>query len=184
MAGTSPLDLFVLCEELLDAATDALNTIPLADPLLLGAPDRRFVNPGLPAFDCCDQLTVHTDRVADAATLAPALSPGKRHTLGKKNVVSLIITSTRCIPTGVDGPAGTFQLPEPAELSASAEQINADGWALWNHIYNLLAAGDLLSRCSNVVFDGLVSVPPQGGCGGWTLTISAQYDGYTEALGS
>ena len=50
MAGTGPSDLYDTCVLVLDAAVDALDTIPSLAPELLGAPERAFVSPGTPAL--------------------------------------------------------------------------------------------------------------------------------------
>jgi hypothetical protein len=181
--GTNPLDLYALAQELLDACVDALDTIPDSDPLLSGAPTRRFVSPGQPADDCCDQLTVRVSRIGDADTTPGGLGASKRIPIGKQNHVVFIVRSTRCIPTGVD-PKGGYSAPEPEELDASSQQLYADAWALWNHIYNLLRAGELLTLCSKVFFDGLTETPPLGGCGGWDMIIRVALDGYEETFGS
>jgi hypothetical protein len=64
----------------------------------------------------------------------------------------------------------------------SAEQLNADAWALWTHIFNLLHAGLLFETCGEVHWDGLRSFGPQGGCGGWTMQLRVSLDGYEEVL--
>jgi hypothetical protein len=166
-------DLQFLAEEYLAACVEALDTVPTFAPGLGGAPERSFVSPGLPAFDCCDQLTVHVAGVSDSST-SPAIPTGRSATSMKVNVVSLVATSTRCLPVG--------EPPSALDLQASAEQLNADGWALWNHLYNMIRADLLFTLCGEVFWDGLRSINPQGGCGGWTLSLRVQLDGYEEIL--
>jgi hypothetical protein len=175
MAGSGPLDLQALCEEYLAACVEALDTVPTFAPGLGGSPERSFVSPGLPAFDCCDQLTVHSAAVSDSQT-GPAIGIGRTASAMKVPLVSLVASSTRCLPVGNSEP------PAPLELQQSAEQLNADGWALVNHVYNLIRADLLFTLCGEVFWDGLRSINPQGGCGGWTLTLRVQQDGYEEAL--
>lgn len=183
MAGTGPGDLHALAVAILGVAAESLDTIPSFEPHLEGAPDRQLVSPGLPVDDCCPQLAVHVESAQDADTSPSGLPAGKRDIIGKINHVTIIVRATRCVPSGVDS-KGNYSTPSVEELEAAAEQINADGWALWNHIYNLKADGELLSLCSELFFDGLVSIPPQGACGGWTLTLRARLDGYIEPIGS
>lgn len=167
MAGTSPEDLHVLAQGLLDASIEALNTIPTFAPELGGAPERSFVSPGQPAFDCCDQLSVHISAVNEQP-----LGQSNTHKQGaRRNLVTLVVTITRCHDLDV--------IPPPiAVLNATAEQMNADGWALWNHLWNLMRSGDLLTLCDEVFWDGLRALTPSGGCGGWVLILRGAYEGY------
>lgn len=183
MAGIGPEDLQSLAEELLTVCVEALNTIPTYAPGLGGAPARAFVSPGLPVFDwvepaadstgCCDQVAVHVEAITDAPTSPGGLAAGQKK--AKINHVSLIATVTRCVPTSDGG----FP-PAVADLEASAAQINADGWALWNHIFNLVREGLFLTSCTEAFFDGMRSIRPSGGCGGFVLNFRAQLDGYEE----
>jgi len=177
MAGTDPQDLYLLAQEYLAACVEALDTIPTFAPGLGGAPARSFVSPGLPAFDCCDQLTVHVTGVTDSAT-SPSNFTGRSASTMKVNTVGLVATATRCIPVISD----SGNPPPVEEMEAAAEQIDADGWALWNHIYNLIRAEALFTLCGEVFWDGLRSINPQGGCGGFTLALRVELEGYEETL--
>ena len=176
---SGPADLFDLCDELLAASVEALDTIPDSAPELAGSPERSFISPGLPALDCCPQLTVHSSFVQDAATSPGGLSAGRK-VAGKINQVSLVATIARCIPVIDD--SGT--LPALADMQAAAEQINADGWALWNHLYNLWLAGLLFTYCGEVFWEGLRPLTPQGGCAGWTLSLRVSLGGYQSVVSS
>jgi hypothetical protein len=69
--------------------------------------------------------------------------------------------------------------PAPvADVQAAAEQTNADAWALWNYIFNLISAGELFRLCEKIQWNGLRSIVPSGGCGGWLLVLTVQTDGY------
>jgi hypothetical protein len=185
--GTTPEDLQALAEEFLSVCADALDTIPTYAPALGGAPERTFVSPGVPVFDwvqpafdgvgCCDQLAVHVESVSDAPTAPGGLAAGQKK--AKITHVTLIATVTRCVPMSINGMA-----PDPADLEDASAQINADGWALWNHIFNLMLAGEFLTLCTERFFDGMRAIRPSGGCGGWLLTVRAQLDGYEELPGS
>ena len=171
MAGTGPGDLYTFAVELLAASVEALDTIPVFDPGLTGAPDRSFVSPGQPAFDCCPQLTVHVAGVSEF----PAGQTDTHKAGARQNLVTFVVTSVRCLSE-----SNTELPPDPLDLQADAEQLDADGWALWNHLWNLMRSGDLFTLCGPVTWGGLRSLTPSGGCGGWTLTISAEVEGYEE----
>lgn len=176
MAGTGPTDLHDLARAFLEACEEALDTIPDYDATLDGAPERVFVAPGPVALDCCDQLTVHVGTLleGDSAPFQPKASTARI------NHVTLVATAARCVP--VPNSAGN---PPPAlEQEAAAQQINADKWALWNHIYNLINEGLLFDKCCDVIWGGLTALNPNGGCGGSSLLITVCFDGYEELLGS
>lgn len=182
MAG--PGDVHAFAEAFLDACIEALDTIPTFDPLLLGAPERAFVSPGVPVWDCCEQLAVHVPMLGEAGTTPAGLEAGKRANRARINNVTAIATITRCIPTGAEGQSGDYQPPTAAALNVAAEQIHADGWALWNHLFNLKASAQLLTLCDGMFFDGVIAAVPSGGCAGWTVPVRAVIDGYQESLGS
>ena len=164
MAGTDATDLYALAQELLSASIEALDTIPTFDPGLGGAPDRAFVSPGQPAFDCCPQLTVHVQAVNET----PAGQSNTHKTGARHNIVTLVVTAIRCHDLPSDGSP-----PSIETLEATAEQMDADGWALWNHLWNLMRSGDLLTLCDEVFWDGLRALTPSGGCGGWVDRLRA-----------
>jgi hypothetical protein len=170
-----------LADSLLAASVEALDTIPLEDGTLDGAPpERSFVSPHIPALDCCPQLTVHIPDVTEAPVTPGGLAAGRRATSMRMNWIGLQVTIVRCVPV-VDG---NGNLPTIIQLEDASRQIAADGWALWNHIYNLIRAGDLFSYCGEVHWLGLRPIGPEGGCAGWTLSFQVSLDGYTETISS
>lgn len=184
MAGIGPGDLWALADELLDVATEALDTIPANFPSpayldeLEGAPVRRFVSPGAPLPDC-SQLCVHVNNITDrfARTAEPAAP--------KLNVPSLIVTLLRCVHAG-SGEGDKWKPPTPAQQNADSQQLYADGWALWNHIYNLIRHEPrlFLETCSRADFVSMQSIAPEAGLAGWQLAFLVQLNGYDEDLGT
>ena len=175
MAG--PTDLWAAADELLIASAASLDTIPVYDPTLLGAPDRRFVDFGLTALDCCDQLTVLVNQVLSGA-LAPGGLQAGRQTYMRLNHVYFVVTSTRCVPS----PADDGTPPPVADMEASSRQLNADGWALWQHLYSLWTSGNLFTFCDELFWDSMRPIGPSGGCDGWVLQIHVELDGYPEVI--
>lgn len=108
MAG--PGDLHGLCEELLAAAAEALDTIPdLMDTTYAPAPGRQFVSPGLPVIDCCELLATWADPISEGARSRQVLAADMHIS---RPTINLIVT--RCVPTGrIDGK--TYVPPDPDE---------------------------------------------------------------------
>jgi len=180
-------DLDGLAHDVLDACVASLDVIPTEDAALLGAPERSFVAPGVPVWDCCEQLVVWTPGIRPQSTrpASPAGAGARKHVFGQIPMVEIQTIISRCVPTG-DVHGTTFTPPTTAALEAAAEQIHADGWALYNGIFNRLGQGLLSERCSEIAWDGLNAATPAGGCGGWTFTLRFRLDGYgyTDPIGS
>lgn len=176
MAGTGPTDLHELADEFLDACIEALDTIPSYDATLEGAPTRSFVASGPVALDCCDQLAVNVGAVAEGSS-APELPAAS---FARINYVTLAITAARCIPV----PDANGNPPSITAQEEAAKQINADKWALWNHIYNLIRTEQLFGRCCDVIWGQITPLQPNGGCGGSRLSITVCFDGYDEVQGT
>jgi hypothetical protein len=182
MAGIGPQDLHTICEELLAASVEALDTIPSYVSGLDGAPERRYVSPGEPAADCCPQLTVHSILLEEAPTEPSGLPIQRR--AGRHirlNHVVLAITLFRCVPVPRESLSG-FDPPAAEDLQAAAEQLNADAWAIWHHLFNMVDSGTLLTRCGGIIAEGATALTPSGGCAGWAFTYRIKLDGYEEDL--
>lgn len=173
MAGTGPLDLFSVTEDLLQASIEALDMIPSFDPALGGAPDRTFIANGQPAFDC-DMLAVSSNPIRQAPNPPLEQGAGTRHQqFFWKNLAGWTVWIIRCGPTAEI-------IPTEAEMTAISEQTYADAWALWNYLSNRAAdrSDPLFSICGGVYFDTIAPITPQGGMYGWQLTIRAEVEGF------
>lgn len=184
-SGTGPGDLFELANDLLQVCVDALDSIPLTvSPAYMaeldGAPEYAFVSDAAPIADCCDDgmLAVHVNSIGDQ--FARAGQPQAP----KANVPNLIVTVLRCLPLG-EADGDSYTPPTVEELTASSHQVLADGWALWNHIYNMIRAELFLTRCQRAEFVSMQSIRPgDGQCGGWQLSFKAELGGYESELGT
>lgn len=180
MAG--PGDLFATAEELLIAAAEALDTIPdLLGTTFAGAPARQLVYYGPVVHDCCEQLAVWVNPVGEGARSPGTLAPGMQ-------VIrpTFRVHATRCVPTG-QIVSKRYVPPDPPVINAASEQVLADGWALWNHCFNLLNAEPealLFSKCSDLVNWSMQALTPLGGCAGWEMQFTVALDGYPETLGT
>lgn len=168
----STLDsLYGLAVDLLTAATDAL------DATTAGAPDRRFVSYGLPALDCCGELSVWVQSIQQGSTapLLPPLEPGHRVFHGSRNLPALHLIASRC----VTGPDTSGNPPSPTVIQAEARTVITDGWALWNGIQKRIRAKNLFpgGGCSEYFIDGLIALDPSGGCAGWQMVVRFGLDG-------
>lgn len=172
--------LYDFAVELLDACADALGTTAA------GAPDRRFVSPGLPVIDCCPLLAVHVGSILEGQTApsSPPMVTGHRPSFMRQPLVQMVITIVRCVPVGSGDNANSYSPPSVAQLDAAAEVLAIDAWVIVNYLNWRQRAGDLfLGGCQAVFIDPAVSLDPQGGCGGWQIPVRAAIDGY-DAYGS
>lgn len=180
--GVGPDDLHQIALDLLDACIGSLDEIPTLLPGegLSGAPERAFISPGEPVWDCCEMLVVHSPLITRELTspISPSPVSGTQHRTGAwMNIVGLTVTIGRCLPEG-ELKGTQYVPPTTDEMQAAARQINADGWALYNGISNRLYQGLLSEKCSGWKWGGVNSATPMGGCGGWTINFQAQLDGY------
>ncbi len=177
-------DLHSFAEELRIASIEALDTLPLISSGLAGAPARTYVSPGRPAFDnCCGddeggQLTVNYALITPKQT-ANIVAGTAGRICARLDLVQFNVTIIRCMPTA-SGPYG--EAPTAISLDDAAAQTDADAWALWNHLWNMVCAGALLSMCQEVFFDGLRALDPSGGCAGSVLALRVQLNGYEESI--
>lgn len=157
-------DTYELCSDFLAAAELALS---LTDA---GTPERAYVSPGAPAFDCCPQLTVHGFQLSEDATTPQGgpLGYAKRVVTTGALLYAVVVTVIRCIPT-IGGDAQNPVLPDPNALEAAGQAVNQDVWALWNHLSKEIRDGRLSERCKGAYRDGATAIAPQGGCAGWAL---------------
>jgi hypothetical protein len=190
MSSPGPLDTHTLALGVLDAIADALDSLPIFDATLDGAPDRQFVSPGVSVDDfvgrdCCAQVSVWVSPITEADTTPGGQDAGRRSSrFAWINQVAINGRVTRCIPTEDPNASGFYTPPTADVLTEASRQHDADGWALWNHLHNAVHAADLLSLCDEMFFDGVVPLIPSGGCAGWQISLRASLGGYEEELGS
>jgi len=160
--------LFESAGELLLVAEDALAETTG------GVPDRSFVAPAEPALDCCPQLTVHVPALSEATTgVGPGgVADGHRTMRGSIILATYVVLIVRCAPAW-----NGQEPPTPVLIEEVAQQVQEDGWALWNRLRAAIRCGEIFGECAEVYFDGGSAFPEQGGCVGWTFTIRASLPG-------
>lgn len=165
------LDLFDAADELLSAAAAGLATTTS------GTPGSRYVSAGPPVYDCCDLLTVHVQELPEVSMR----EAGRQEMPQMRPAVptpTLVITALRCYPI-VEGGI-TIGVPNAAALNAAARTIYEDGWLLLNYLRARARTNGLFpSRpCRSLAIGPLRPTPTQGGCGGWTIQVTVELDGY------
>lgn len=151
--------LYGLAYDLLSAATTLLG----AD-----APAVRYIAMPLPALDCPEQLTVHSDSllkefVADGD--GPLLN-FKSVMAASQNSYGLILSCTRCVTV----PEKAGETPT-AQWSAEAQRTLTDLCVLFYGVQDMIRAGTLWSDYADAVSVGPATpIFDQGGTGGWALT--------------
>jgi hypothetical protein len=160
--------LFDLAVDLLAAADEALATTEE------GAPAMTYISPGVPTYDyTCDTLAVYVPSLTEESTspLNPPPSSGWRHRRGRINLAGLTVVSARC---GV-----VTTTPTALQITAAAKKNYEDGWAIWNVVTQKIKDGTLFGGgCSDVHFDGGLSLTPQAGLVLWQMTLRVEIGGY------
>lgn len=171
-----PGDLQALAEEYLEACVVALSDTPG------GAPSFAFVSPGPPSWDCCPMLTVHVGGPVEGDTLPlqPQLGPSHRVARGiEVHLVLLTATILRCDPTISEEGI----LPDPAAMTETAAQTNADVWAIWQYVRRAKYLNVLWGpKEREFRFEPAIPQKQQGGCCGWEIPVVVQLNGYNTPL--
>lgn len=144
-----------------------------------GTPERSYVSPTEPAFDCCPFLTVYVSALGEAPTSEVGIG-GRRSTTGSVILATYQVIAVRCAPE----PGTGTGLPSLQSIESAAQAVMEDGWALWNRMRAAVRCGEMFSECSEVYLDGGVPIPEQGGCVGWQFTIRAAIPGIPTDCGS
>lgn len=172
IVGSGPDDLFNALVEFFNVCCTALSTTPA------GCPECSFVAEGPPPFDVLPSLMVWVGGPAlgDTFALQPALAPGHRvAVMGEVNLISMTAAIIRCAASMDE----EGDLPSAAEHTAVTRQINADLWAIWNHVRAAKRAGTLFApKEREFFFDPGVAVNQNNGACGWQVTIRTQLPGY------
>lgn len=173
MAGAS--DLYDAAEALLTAAATAVEASGQS------APEGRYVSAGPPVFDCCDLMTVHV-QLHDDVAMREAGNQGLPQMRPAVPMTVFVVTTLRCYPIVTGGVA--IRVPDAAKLDAASRVIYLDGWSLWNGLRTLIRQDRLFPGrpCRSVGTGSLAPAPTQGGCGGWTLPVMVEIDGWAPAL--
>lgn len=145
-----------------------------------GLPERSYISPAEPSFDCCPMLSVYVPALTEDSTgVGPGgVAGGHRTMRGSIILVTYLVHAIRCAPASGNG------LPVLAEIERVAEEVQQDGWSLWNRLRSAIKCGEIFDTCAEVYFDGGASIPEQGGCVGWTFQIRASLPGIPRECGS
>ena len=139
-----------------------------------GVPDLSYIYPVEPVMDCCDALIVFMAALTEETTspISPPASTGHRASYGRLNLVTLTAWILRCAPPVNEN--GSIEL---TEIERVAQEVQQDGWAMWNGIYKAINDSTFLDICTAVHFDRSAPIKEQGGCLGWSATIRAELGG-------
>lgn len=155
-------EIYGICQAILGAIVDHYDTIDVDLPAV------QLVTPGLPAFDCCDMLTVWCEGHAPFA--------GNLQNQGADSIENSLGFSMRFAQIGVtlirsaavladDGEA-----PPVAEIQADAQTMYADSMILMEAIIAGHAAG-ALGHDRSIMFGTWLTEGPEGGTAGGTLRL-------------
>lgn len=155
-----PDRVYTLAAELLAAVVDAAAD-HTPDPIVL--PERRFVSNGEVAFDC-PQVAVQTPRVFRGLAGQPFSDVVRA---GDVFTAEYTIWLTRKVPT-FDQQGNP---PSGDKIQQSAQTILDDGWLLTIGLLPKLKV--VAESCMSLAIGDCVGVGPEGGHGGWQLTVHA-----------
>lgn len=132
-------------------------------------PERRYVSPGLPAWDC-EQLTVFAERTdpnaGDVTAAIPnPMLPAAGYSL---RTATVSIELARCVPTLTDD--GAF--PDEVDIDASSQILYADHSLLMQAVIAGVRSNEL-PRLHTVALGGWEVIGPEGGFVAGRLTFSA-----------
>lgn len=180
-SGPGAASLYNAASRLLEVAADALDTLVTLN--LRGCPQRAYVSPGLPAFDC-EQLTVHVAAMGEEVTspLSPNPATAQRQKFGRVNMVTFTTSIVRCLTAVTDENTP----PDAGKEDADALQLNCDGWTIWEAFYWHARAGTLLGDdlCRLVRQQASHPVDPSGGVGAWIINTQLEVGGFNPLEGS
>jgi hypothetical protein len=131
---------------------------------------------GTPAFDCCDLLVVHVARIRQAEDVGGPPVAARLPRGVALLYVDMTLSVVRCVPT-FTGQAG---FPGATALDHSAESAYADAWSVVNGLRERVREGTLFPDppCRETQVLPALPFDNQGGCGGWSIGVSTQLDGY------
>lgn len=161
--------LTLYAEDVLSVAETAL---ALTDA---GVPDRSYISPAAPTFDCCPALMVYVSGLQEASTspLSPSEATARRTDFGNIIMATYSLSAIRCaaVPDQHGNP------PPAVDIQATAVTVQQDGWTLWNGFRDAIADGEIFDGCLGAHFLGGTPIAEQGGCCGWTFTLRASIPG-------
>lgn len=156
-------------------------TVSLMTGTVGGAPALAYLYPGLPAFDSpCDQACVWNSAITEEQTspLTPIPVVGGRPGRGWLNLVTLSAFAGRCVKVG-SSTGGGYATPKAAVMTADAEKVMEDGWAIWEGVHYAISGQNLFGGvCQDVKFAGMSPITPQGALAGWVLSVQFELAGY------
>jgi len=158
----------------------AQELLTLCDTVLTATPqgtiDRQYISPGPPALDCATLCVWVTSFGDDAIASGDARRTGHQHIYGWLNLIGFSIIIVRdCVP--VSGPQmGSAPLAD--DLTAAAETIVADVWAIWDEIPKAMEDDVLFGgRCSELYMDSAVALQTSGQLAGFQIDLRAAIRG-------
>lgn len=137
-------------------------------------PERQYVSDGSIAIDC-EQLTVTIVQVYRGLPGEIQTDPMGPRRCATVSSFECAIILVRCVPTLKESSAGQIVFPTVHELDSSAQTILQDGAILWRGLMAAWAEGTLVPGCDQLALGPMISLGPEGGFAGWTVSLEAQF---------
>lgn len=155
--------------QLADAARAVLGlAVALLDDAGYPAPSRRYLAPGrVTTLPGCEAIAVVGSRAYPGTPGLEQRTPPRGCFLPTSAQFDVVLH--RCVPTvGDDG-----GLPDAAVLDAAGEALLEQGWVLLRGMQAILGRQPAPGRPVGVA-GPLEQLRPEGGVGGWSLTVTVQ----------
>lgn len=184
----TPSTLYEIAEDILGCVCAALDQTAANNGGLLGCPDcRTCVVPGLPSWDDCNgacsgstggQLTVSWDAAwASTVQTFPAEDRVVRDLRACQVPVmaaEFIVTLLRCAPVG---DLDTGCPPSCEDLAASARQLSADAFTVYNSVLCCVPRTSPARRGRRFMMGRQRVLGPEGGCVGIEQRVTVELPG-------
>lgn len=166
MATLNPAYLHELAREILGASVDSLNDDGITPP------DRRYVHPGsnFDVADDCDQLVVSMERVYSGVPGEPF--EARNEILGNPRSAQFSVRIVTCVNT-VDSQG---RAPSDDEIDADALVTYSLVWSIYQGLLERIGDERLLGACQHVIVGDATPIGPEGGMGGWFITLDVQLE--------
>lgn len=131
-----------------------------------------YVSIDAPPADHCDLLAVYLSSYGPTATSLNLATRSAGQGIAPTMEAHWGVELWEAAYPNVSTEGERFVLPDPDVLHTVNAYVYRHGLAMYSSVLNGYFAGTLLNACTKVLFGPLAPIAPQGGCVGWTFTVT------------